>query len=141
MKHAPDKHHRPFDCGQGRRSIRMRGYDYTQPGAYFVTICTQNRVCLFGDIVDNEMVLNDAGRLVQSVWDAIPDHYAGVDADAFVIMPNHIHSIFVLTPVGACATPVPVTFRRAGPADNGQPRGVAPTESAVMGQTSVRLCL
>ena len=82
-----------------RRSIRLQGYDYSQAGAYFVTICTHNRKCLFGDIADGEMWLNDAGRMVQAVWDEIPAHYPGIDIDAFVIMPNHIHGIIVI--VGA----------------------------------------
>lgn len=71
MKYSPDIHH--------RRSIRLRGYDYSQAGAYFVTICTQNRECLFGDIVDREMRLNDAGEMVQMVWDEIPANYPGVN--------------------------------------------------------------
>jgi putative transposase len=81
------------------RFIRLGGYDYTQPGSYFITICTQNRACLFGQIVDGAMVLSDAGRMVQTVWDEIPVHYAGVAIDTFVVMPHHIHGIIVL--VGA----------------------------------------
>lgn len=87
MKYSPDIHH--------RRSVRLRGYDYSQAGAYFVTICTQNRECLFGDIVDREMRLNDAGEMVQMVWDEIPANYPGVNIDQIVIMPNHIHGIVV----------------------------------------------
>ena len=63
MKDDPEKHH--------RRSIRLKGYDYSRARAYFVTICTQNRECLFGDIVDGEMMLNDARRMVDAVWNAI----------------------------------------------------------------------
>lgn len=55
-----------------RRSIRLKGYDYSQAGAYFVTICTQNKECLFGEIVDGNMVLNDAGRIVTSEWRNTP---------------------------------------------------------------------
>lgn len=110
-----------------RHSIRLLGYDYSQAGAYFVTICTQGRACLFGDIADGEMRLNDAGGLVQAVWDEIPGHYAGIDIDLFQIMPNHIHGIIIIgiTPVGAgpCACPEP------GQTHTGQPRGVAPTLS------------
>lgn len=87
MKYDPDKH--------ARRSIRLRGYEYTQSGAYFVTICTQNRDCLFGEIVKGIMDANDAGRMIQSVWDELPQHYPGVDVDAFVVMPNHIHGIIL----------------------------------------------
>ncbi len=95
MPTNPDRHH--------RRSIRLKGYDYTQPGAYFVTICTEDRECLLGEIVDGEMQLNDAGWMVQTVWDQLPDHYPGVDIDEFVVMPNHVHGIIVLVgdPVGA----------------------------------------
>ena len=58
-----------------RRSIRLKGYDYSQAGAYFITICTKNRECMFGDIVDEKMVLNHAGNMIQTVWDEIPFHY------------------------------------------------------------------
>ena len=86
-----------------RRSIRLQGYDYTQAGAYFVTVCVQDRECLLGQIVGEEMQLSEAGQMVQSVWDELPDHYPGVDVDEFVVMPNHIHGIILLTdnPVGA----------------------------------------
>lgn len=66
-----------------------------------MTICTQDWQCLFGEIVAGEMGLNDAGRMVQSVWAELPRHYAGVDIDGFVVMPNHIHGIVNLTLVGA----------------------------------------
>jgi putative transposase len=79
-----------------RRSIRLKGYDYSQAGAYFVTICTQDRACLFGDVVNGEMLLNAAGRMVQTVWDDVPNHYPGVELDAFVVMPNHVHGIVVV---------------------------------------------
>ena len=79
-----------------RRSIRLRGYDYARNGAYFVTICTQSRACLFGDIVDGAMRLNGAGRMVQQAWDALPVHYPGIGIDACVVMPNHLHGIVVI---------------------------------------------
>jgi len=76
-----------------RRSIRLKGYDYTQPGAYFVTIVTHDRACLFGDIVDGQMRLNEGGRVAQRCWLDIPSHFAHVASDAFVVMPNHVHGI------------------------------------------------
>jgi len=82
-----------------RRSIRLKGYDYSQAGAYFVTICTRNRECLFGDIVDAEMRLNDAGHMVWDLWQKIPGHFPHADIDEFVVMPNHVHGIIVI--VGA----------------------------------------
>ncbi len=94
---------------RNRRSIRLGGYDYSHTGAYFVTICTQHRECLFGDIVNGKMILNDAGRMVQTGWDEIPTRYPGIDIDAFQIMPNHIHGIIV---VGAAP---------CGRPDTGQP--------------------
>jgi putative transposase len=88
MRYDPNRHH--------RRSIRLKGYDYAQPGAYFVTICVQDRECLLGTIADGEMRLNDAGRMVQSWWDRLPEKYPTVETDGFVIMPNHIHGIIVI---------------------------------------------
>lgn len=89
----PDIHH--------RRSIRLRNYDYSQAGAYFITLCTQKRECLFGAVVCGGMRLNDAGRIVQDIWDALPGHYPCVELDCFIVMPNHIHGIVVLNGVGA----------------------------------------
>ena len=80
-----------------RRSIRIQGYDYTRQGAYFVTICTRNRVCLLGDIVEGRMHLSEAGRLAQAVWEDLPHHYPHVQIDVWVIMPNHMHGIIILT--------------------------------------------
>ncbi|OGR05613.1 MAG: hypothetical protein A2511_01970 [Deltaproteobacteria bacterium RIFOXYD12_FULL_50_9] len=82
-----------------RRSIRLHGYNYSQNGAYFVTICAQNRECLFGEIVDGEMWLNDAGRVVQKCWDDILVHFPYVEMDECVVMPNHVHGIIAI--VGA----------------------------------------
>ncbi len=76
-----------------RRSIRLRGYDYAQAGAYFVTICTRDSECLFGDVVDGEMHPNEFGRLAMDAWSALPDHFPSVILDAFVVMPNHPHGI------------------------------------------------
>ena len=90
-----------------RRSIRLKDYDYSQSGAYFITICTQKRECLFGEIVDGEMRLNDAGQMVQTTWDELPKHYTGIEIDEFVVMPNHFHGIILIHDVGAgpCACP------------------------------------
>ena len=87
---------------QHRRSIRLRGYDYTQAGAYFVTIVVQGRACLFGDVAGEEMRLNDAGGMVQQVWQDLPDRYSGINMDEFIVMPNHIHGVItIVQPVGA----------------------------------------
>ena len=106
-----------------RHSIRLKGYDYSQSGAYFVTICAHNRQCLFGAVEDGDMYLNGAGEMVQTVWNEIPRYYAGVEPGAFVIMPDHVHAIVVLS--GCCGCD--------GPAQgvDGQPQGVAPTGSGM----------
>jgi REP element-mobilizing transposase RayT len=88
MTFDPEKHH--------RRSIRLKGYDYAQAGAYFVTIVTHGRECLFGDVVDGQMQLNNAGRFAEQCWLDIPHHFLHVELDAFVVMPNHVHGIIVI---------------------------------------------
>ncbi|NTV07897.1 MAG: hypothetical protein HGA81_04735 [Chlorobium limicola] len=80
-----------------RYSVCLKGYDYEQSGAYFVTICTNNRLCLFGDIEDGNIYLHGYSEVVQSVWNETPRYYAGVASDAFVIMPDHVHAIVDLS--------------------------------------------
>jgi REP element-mobilizing transposase RayT len=92
VKYNPDKRH--------RRSLRLKGYDYSSPGAYFITICTHQRECLFGEIVDGEMQLNPLGNVVRSHWMKLSHHHAHVELDAWVIMPNHIHGILILNNLG-----------------------------------------
>ena len=81
---------------QNRHSIRLRKYDYSLPGSYFVTICTQNKECRFGNVVNGKMILNDTGKMVQMIWHEIPRYYSGVNIDQFQIMPNHIHGIIII---------------------------------------------
>ncbi|MDP9372578.1 MAG: transposase [Chloroflexota bacterium] len=111
MGYDPRVHH--------RRSIRLKGYDYSQPGAYFVTICVRWRERLLGEVVDGETRPNAYGAIVARCWDDLPRHYPTVELDAFVVMPNHIHGIIVLTDplpndVGAGLKPAP-------PPDGGTP--------------------
>jgi len=113
MKYNPDKHH--------RRSIRLQGYDYSQPGAYFVTVCVQDQECLLGDIVDGEMRMNELGELVWATWHDLPNHLPHVELDAFVVMPNHVHGIVWIVDVvgagsvGAGSEPAPTnTNKRRG---------------------------
>ena len=103
-----------------RRSIRLKEYDYSTPGAYFVTVCALNREHLFGKIVDGKIRLNKTGKIIQSGWGELSQNYQGVNTDAFVVMPNHIHGIIVLSSVGA-------TLRGCPPL--GQAQGPAPTMS------------
>jgi REP element-mobilizing transposase RayT len=88
MRYDPEKHH--------RRSIRLKGYDYTSPGGYFITLVAQGRVCLFGKIAKGEMQYSERGQIAYEYWLAIPDHFHNAELGAFVIMPNHMHGIIIL---------------------------------------------
>lgn len=79
--------------------MRLPGYNYRNPDPYFFTTCTADRRCLFGEIRDGVMCLNELGRIVQACWDAIPRHFPHVVLDAFQIMPNHVHGIFWIVQV------------------------------------------
>lgn len=81
-----------------RRSIHLREYDYSQPGSYFITICTIDKEPIFGEIIEGEIVLNQNGKAVEECWLAIPDHFGNIELDKFVVMPNHIHGIIVIRP-------------------------------------------
>jgi len=97
MKYDPDIHH--------RRSIRLKHYDYSQPGAYFVTIVTHQRQCLFGKNFNGKMQLNECGEITNQFWMEIPKHYPDASLDEFVIMPNHIHGIIILNAVSKSGLP------------------------------------
>lgn len=79
-----------------RRSIRLQGYDYGQDGAYFVTICAHQRMCIFGDVIGDSMHLNDWGMMVTTEWERTAILREYVALDAFVVMPNHIHGIMMI---------------------------------------------
>jgi putative transposase len=89
MKYDPHIHH--------RRSIRLKGYDYSQAGLYFVTICCENKEHRFGKIENDEMILNDAGKIANECWMEIPKHFPNAVSHEHVVMPNHIHGIVELT--------------------------------------------
>jgi len=76
-----------------RRSIRLKGYDYSQAGLYFITICCQDRARLFGQIINGNMQLNDAGKMANQCWLEIPTHFPDVILHEHIIMPNHVHGI------------------------------------------------
>lgn len=79
-----------------RKTLRLPYYDYSQHGAYFVTICTQNRKCLFGNVLDDEMRLNEKGQMIENTWKDLVNRFNFVILDIYVIMPNHFHGIMVL---------------------------------------------
>ena len=90
MAYDPKKHH--------RRSIRLEGYDYRNGGAYFVTICTADRACVFGSVTNGEIALSRRGMIAKAAWEDIPRHRRYVELDQFVVMPNHIHGVFWIDP-------------------------------------------
>jgi len=117
IRYNPDIHH--------RHSIRLREYDYSEAGAYFVTVCAQNRECMFGGIVDGEMKLNDAGRMVESTWEKLSQHNEGVETDEFVVMPNHFHGIIVRVGAGLALPRIDTTIpRHQGAASSAPTLGV-----------------
>lgn len=87
MKYNPDVHH--------RRSIRVKDYDYSRAGAYFLTMCLQSKRCLFGNVANGEMMLNDAGKSVRHIWNDLPKRFLSIKLDKYVIMPNHMHGIII----------------------------------------------
>jgi putative transposase len=80
-----------------RRSLRLRDYDYSQEGAYFITICTVNRSTILGRIKDGKMNLSPIGDIIRDLWAGIADYQSGLEIDQYVVMPNHIHGIIVIT--------------------------------------------
>lgn len=88
MKYNPEIHH--------RKSIRLKGYDYSKSGAYFITICTQHRECRFGEIIDEQLFLNDAGNMIEDCWLCLTNIFPDIELDEFIVMPNHFHGIIFI---------------------------------------------
>jgi REP element-mobilizing transposase RayT len=112
MKFDPNRHH--------RRSIRLPGYDYTQPGAYFVTICTYQRECTLGAIQNRIANLSSRGHIVEQCWRALPEHASFIDLDAHIIMPNHLHGIIVIKHAGSRSVTAPDSPPASAPAKGTQ---------------------
>ncbi len=89
MFYNPQIHH--------RRSIRLKGYDYSQAGLYFITVCINDRKCLFGEIENEKMILNDAGKIADDCWSEIPNHFPNTVLHEHIVMPNHVHGIVEIT--------------------------------------------
>ena len=107
MKFDPEKHH--------RRSIRLKGIDYSLPGAYFITICAQNRECILGGITDGKMCLNEYGKIAKNEWLKTAEMRNNIELDEFVVMPNHVHGIIVITDcMGVFGNPVRYGAVRVG---------------------------
>ena len=99
-----------------RHSIRLPGYDYTAAGAYFITICTQDRACLFGQVVDGEMRLSNIGKIAQAQWEQIPARFENIEIGPNIVMPDHMHGILIVR-----AGLAPASGQPQGP---GQPQGL-----------------
>ncbi len=102
-----------------RRSLRLQGHDYAQAGAYFLTVCTHGKECLFGEPVDGQIRLSKYGEIVESVWNELPAHYSNIELDVFGITPNHVHGIVMLASdhvlVGAGLKPAPTAIELPKP--------------------------
>jgi putative transposase len=111
MPYTPETHR--------RRSIRLKHYDYTQTGFYFITLCVQNKESLFGEITQNDMYLNDAGKMIEAQWLALQHRFPNIQLHEYIVMPNHFHAILEVE------NKVVVTHQI------GRPQGCAPTVSNV----------
>jgi len=102
----PDKNYNPKI--HHRKSIRLKDYDYSSDGAYFMTICAQHKEYMFGNIIDGKMILNSAGEMIKKWLSELENKFKNIELDEYIIMPNHIHLIiFILNTVGAdlCVSP------------------------------------
>jgi len=102
MRYNPGRHH--------RRSVRLRGYDYSQEGIYFITVCVKNMVCSFGDVQDGKMVLNETGKLAEQFLLDMNRHFPVALIEEFIVMPNHIHLILILNREGERPEPTVSQF-------------------------------
>jgi REP element-mobilizing transposase RayT len=97
MPYDPTKHH--------RRSVRLKGYDYSEAGGYFVTICVQGKLCLLGDVSDGRFVPSGAGCMVDCWWKALPSKFPSAELDEYRVMPNHLHGIIMIVGADPCVRP------------------------------------
>ncbi|MEH1840426.1 MAG: transposase [Nostoc sp.] len=128
MKYDRKKHH--------RQSIRLKEYDYTSAGRYFITICSHQRECLFGEVVDGIMQLNDFGQIVAEEWERSPNLRQEIKLDAWIVMPNHFHGIVFIEPVaylGANNHDVGINDHAVGA------QGLAPLQSNGLAQSDAPL--
>ena len=122
MKYNPEIHK--------RRSIRLKGYDYSQAGLYFITICVQDRECLFGNIENGEMILNDAGKMIETEWLNLNNRFSNIELHEFIVMPNHFHGILEIVGATLVVAQNDVnTQNKNNDNEKGQPQGIAPTKT------------
>ncbi len=121
-KYNPNLHH--------RRSIRLKGYDYSQAGLYFITICVNKRAHLFGHIKNRKLILNHAGTMVEKQWAELPERFTNIKLHEFIVMPNHFHAILEIVGSTLVVDPLavdPNISNTAADQEKGQPQGIAPT--------------
>jgi putative transposase len=119
-----------------RKSPRLQGYDYTQEGVYFVTLCTRERYHFFGKIKGGMLTLSDAGQIAAERWFVLPDHHPNIELDAFVVMPNHIHGIIII--VGTTQSEASQLYRQTDkaclvPTEKSRQRVLSGSLSAIIG--------
>ena len=85
-----------MDETKRRNDLRLSQYDYRSPGYYYVTFCSHNRECVFGEIYDTRLVLSDFGKMVDAIWRSLPEHFLNISLDWMQIMPNHVHAIIII---------------------------------------------
>jgi len=114
MTYDPDKHH--------RRSIRLKEYDYSSAGAYFITICTYNKECIFGNVTNSEMQPNEYGMIVENEWVKTAEIRSNIIIDKYIVMPNHVHGIIIILDDGRDTEHRVLTFEQFGrPTSNSIP--------------------
>ncbi len=148
-----------YNSENGRKNMRLRGYDYSCAGLYFITICVKNRACLFGQIQNKKMQLNEAGRMVETEWIKLSERFKNIRFHEYIVMPNHFHAILeIVVPVGATLvvvhpivddhpikksthdnTTILQTKNTGEPEQTiGQPQGIAPTTTNNQNETGTQ---
>ncbi len=117
-----------------RRSIRLRNYDYSRAGAYFLTVCVRKRLCLFGDVVAGKMVLNEFGTIVRDEWLKTAEIRENIEMDSFVVMPNHVHGIVLIAGCAGTARRAPTLEQFANPVSGSLPTIIRSFKSAATRQ-------
>jgi len=111
------------------KSLRLKEYDYSLPGAYFVTICVKDRKCLFGEVSGDEMILNEAGKITQNEIVNIPGHYENVELGECVVMPNHVHLVIYKYDLSGVRQAMTPTGSEVGVRPNGINKAVRATKN------------
>lgn len=104
------------------KTARAEWWDYSRTGAYFITICTKDRIHYFGDVVDGKMVLSEMGKIAEQMWIEIPNHHQNIELSEFVVMPNHVHGIIIINNTDEIANSSVQTGHALSPQEPGKNR-------------------